>query len=73
MISWIFFQKAFHYSRITINQLLYIVWSVLGFLSVFSVFLRSLANRPTLCFPAEKVREIQEKLEAFIEALHKEK
>lgn len=25
-----------------------------------------------LCFP-EKVREIQEKLEAFIEALHKEK
>lgn len=30
-------------------------------------------NKPAFFFSTEKVREIQEKLEAFIEALHKEK
>lgn len=62
-----FFKKP---SIILQSQLTLSVW---GVLSIFCVFLRSLTNRPTLCFPSEKVREIQEKLEAFIEALHKEK
>ena len=56
-----FFKKP---SIILQSQLTLSVW---GVLSIFCVFLRS------LCFPSEKVREIQEKLEAFIEALHKEK